>query len=95
MPFFPKGRDKKNNKSWGGDTSFYKTSAWRKLRLVVLGENPLCVYCLENGITKEAAVVDHIVPVKKWEEGKLKQSNLQGLCHPCHNKKTYNENKQL
>lgn len=97
MPYLPKARDKRTraekNKSWGGDTSFYRQSAWKALRKVVLMENPLCVSCLSEGRTKEAQVVDHIIPVKKWEQGKLKQSNLQGLCHSCHNRKTYNENK--
>ena len=100
MPYLPKGRKPKNilnsrekNKSWGGDTSFYRRATWRKLRLIVLRENPLCVHCADKGITKQADVVDHIVPVKKWKEGELEQSNLQGLCHPCHNRKTYNENK--
>jgi 5-methylcytosine-specific restriction protein A len=96
LPNLPKGRKKKptdHNKSWGGDTSFYRTYAWRKLRMVVLRENPLCVHCLGEGFTKEADVVDHIIPVKKWEEGRLDISNLQGLCHSCHNRKTYHENR--
>ena len=97
MPWLPKGRDKRTkaekNKSWGGDTSFYRKSPWRKLREVVLRENPLCIHCLREGVTRQADVVDHIVPIKKWKEGELEQSNLQGLCHPCHNRKTYNENK--
>ena len=97
MPYLPKARDRRTkqekNKSWGGDTSFYRKSPWRKLRAVVLRENPLCTYCLREGITKQADVVDHIIPVKKWKEGELDQSNLQSLCHSCHNRKTYNENK--
>ena len=44
MPWLPKPRDRRTkaekNKSWGGDTSFYRKSAWRKLRKVVLDKNP-------------------------------------------------------
>ena len=98
MPYLPKGRDKRTkkekNQSWGGDTSFYRKSAWRKLRKIVLEKNPLCVHCLENdGVVKQADVVDHIVPIKK-NGAKLDESNLQGLCHKCHNRKTYYENRQ-
>ena len=97
MPWLPKPRDNRSkaekNKSWGGDTSFYRTAPWRKLRKLVLDKNPLCVHCLKEDIVKPADVVDHIVPVKRGGD-KLNESNLQGLCHQCHNKKTYYENRQ-
>tara|TARA_R100001163_G_scaffold63795_1_gene56503 strand:- start:764 stop:1060 length:297 start_codon:yes stop_codon:yes gene_type:complete len=97
VPWLPKGRDRRTkaekNKSWGGDTSFYRKYAWRKLRKVVLDKNPLCVHCLDNDMVKPADVVDHIIPIKKGG-AELDESNLQGLCHSCHNKKTYYENRQ-
>lgn len=96
MPWLPKGRDRRSkaekNKSWGGDTSFYRTTAWRKLRRIILNKNPLCVSCLESDYTRAADVVDHIIPLKKG--GTNDEENLQGLCHECHNRKTYYENKQ-
>ena len=95
MPYLPKPRDnrtkKEKNQSWGGDTSFYRKSPWRKLRKVVLNKNPLCVICLEEGIVTQADVVDHIVPIKQGG-AKLDETNLQGLCHKHHNKKTHDEN---
>ena len=95
MPKLPKGRGREkpidSNKSWGGDTSFYRTTKWRKLRGYVLRQNPLCVHCEEKGIATAAEVVDHITPIKKGG-AELELSNLQGLCHKCHNRKTYYEN---
>lgn len=95
MPYLPKPRDnrtkKEKNQSWGGDTSFYRKSAWRKLRKVVLNDNPLCIHCLKEDIVTQADVVDHIVPIKMGGAS-LDQKNLQGLCHPHHNKKTHDEN---
>tara|TARA_R110002020_G_scaffold81777_3_gene202836 strand:- start:1214 stop:1510 length:297 start_codon:yes stop_codon:yes gene_type:complete len=97
MPWLPKGRDRRTqaekNKSWGGDTSFYRKAPWKKLRRIILDKNPLCVYCLKDDIVKPAQVVDHIIPIKKGGAD-LDESNLQGLCHKCHNKKTYDENRQ-
>ena len=95
MPYLPKPRDnrtkKEKNQSWGGDTSFYQKSAWKKLRKFVLNNNPLCVHCLEEDIVTQADVVDHIVPIKMGGAS-LDQRNLQGLCHQHHNKKTHDEN---
>ena len=96
MPSLPKGRGRvkpvDKNKSWGGDTSEYSRVRWRKLRALWISGNPLCIHCELEGRTKEADVVDHIKPVK--QNGKMYDiNNLQSLCHSCHNRKTYEENK--
>ena len=93
MTKLPKPRNKNKNQSWGGDTSFYRTKYWKTLRDSVIEKNPLCVSCLKDDQLTEAKVVDHIVPLKKNGTNELK--NLQGLCHKCHNRKTYYENKQI
>lgn len=62
---------------------------WRKLRLMVLREEPLCRTCSEAGLTVPATDVDHIVSLRKG--GTNLRSNLQSLCHPCHSKKTNEE----
>lgn len=55
---------------------------WRKLRLVVLSEEPVCRMC-----GREASEhVDHIVALAKG--GKNERANLQGLCARCHSIKT-------
>lgn len=96
MPSLPKGRGRSKpvdkNKSWGGDTSFYRTSKWRKLRAWWKQHNPLCVECIKEGRVKEMDVVDHIIPIKQ-DGGKFDHDNLQSLCHSCHNRKTANENR--
>ena len=95
MPRLPKARSlytkAEKNTSWGGDTSFYRKTPWRKMRAYILSLNPLCVHCSDKGDTTPADVVDHIKPIKKGG-AKLDESNLQGLCHKCHNRKTYYEN---
>ena len=61
----------------------YKTKRWYRLRRIVLSEQPVCADC-DNRMSEE---VDHIVPVEDggpmWD-----RSNLQGLCHSCHSRKT-------
>ena len=97
MPTLPKGRGRvkpaDKNKSWGGDTSFYRTTKWRKLRAWWVNSNPLCIDCESEGRTVVVDVVDHIVPIKQGGS-KFGLDNLQSLCHSCHNRKTYEENKE-
>lgn len=47
---------------------------------------PLCVECLKAGRTEAATEWDHIVPLHLG--GLDHESNLQGLCHECHQAKT-------
>ena len=49
-------------------------------------EKPLCVRCQEKGRVAAANEWDHIIPL--WKGGKDEESNLQGLCGPCHKDKT-------
>lgn len=65
--------------------------AWRKAREGYLRSHPLCVACKERGIVSAAEHVDHIEPhngdqQKFWDKG-----NWQGLCTPCHSRKTASE----
>lgn len=97
MPTLPKGRGRKKpvdkNKSWGGDTSIYRMSKWRKLRAWWVQQSPLCVICESEGRVKSCDVVDHIKPIKQGGE-MYDLDNLQSLCHSCHNRKTQEENKK-
>jgi len=58
-----------------------------------VNSNPLCVECESEGRTVVVDVVDHIVPIKQGGS-KFGLDNLQSLCHSCHNRKTYEENKE-
>jgi 5-methylcytosine-specific restriction protein A len=96
LPTLPKGRRRKapadKNKSWGGDTSVYRQSKWRKLRAWWVQQSPLCVICESEGRTVACDVVDHKKPVKQGGD-MYDLDNLQSLCHSCHNRKTREENK--
>lgn len=66
--------------------SFYKSSAWQRLRrLAYERDNGLCQRCLKAGILKRADVVHHIVEIKVDWSKRLELSNLESLCHTCHN----------
>lgn len=54
-----------------------------------LAEHPLCACCARQGRTTAAAEVDHKVPLH--EGGQDVESNLQGLCIPCHKAKSARE----
>lgn len=55
---------------------------WRRLRKMVLAEEPFCMVCKRNA----SAEVDHIIP--KFEGGGNERENLQGICIECHQQKT-------
>ena len=59
---------------------------WQKLRKMVLARSPLCVRC-----NQPATDVDHIVA--KSHGGTDELTNLQTLCHKCHAKKTFFEDR--
>ena len=69
-----------------------QTTRYRKMRAAFLAENPLCAECERNGRYRPATELDHIVPLHRdpspenfWGE---REPGLQGLCEPCHLRKT-------
>lgn len=75
-------------------TKFYQSLEWRKLRQYHITRNPLCVKCQEAGLTVVADVVDHIEEIRDNPTRRLDATNLQSLCHSCHNNKTVAVRKQ-
>lgn len=63
--------------------------AGQRDRAQVLAEEPLCRQCLKEGRTSATQKVDHITPLA-WG-GSDDRSNKQGLCDPCHDKKSATE----
>lgn len=58
------------------------STRWRKLRLAILEQEPLCRHC--NDVATD---VDHI----SGDPSDNSRVNLQGLCRPCHSHKTARE----
>ena len=61
---------------------------WKNLRKLVLARDPICAICQRNAST----VADHIIPHKgSWTLFSDLNDNLQGICIPCHDRKTARE----
>ena len=65
--------------------------AWYKFSKQYLKAHPLCVRCLAKGIYTKATVLDHIKPFRGDMELFWDLNNLQPLCKPCHDRKTFTE----
>ena len=57
---------------------------WQRLRLQVLSEEPLCLFCQTKDRVVAATEVDHIKTIRECPEMRLVRSNLRSLCKPCH-----------
>lgn len=73
------------------NTKAYNSTRWTKIRATMMRDYPVCQRCLEQGRTTAAQLVHHIIP---WQTGRSEDeqealmydySNLQTLCHICHN----------
>lgn len=62
-----------------------RSARWFRLRKAVLARDPICRACGER-VSQD---VDHIQPLA--EGGRDVMGNLQGLCRPCHKRKTAQE----
>lgn len=65
------------------------TAAWRRLRRLVLDEEPYCKLSL-IGCTLVSTTADHIITVKERPDLALIRSNVQGACQGCN----YRRNKR-
>ncbi|SHF20494.1 HNH endonuclease [Seinonella peptonophila] len=67
--------------------SFYRRKAWQQCRIQVLQrDHYLCQVCIIKGIYTPADVVHHIEHLKDRPDKALDMSNLQSVCHTCHNR---------
>lgn len=64
---------------------------WQKARARFLRAHPLCLHCLDQGVTEASTVVDHIIPHRGDRKLFWDKSNWQALCETCHNRKTAGE----
>ena len=67
---------------------------WQKASKQYLAAHPLCVRCMEQGRYRKATVVDHIIPHRGDEDLFWDRDNWQALCKPCHDHKTWTEDKK-
>jgi hypothetical protein len=76
--------ESKPRNTQGDDQSFYRSSAWRKLRFSVLAESRgACYACGATAAGGARLHVDHIKPRSKFPELALNPANLQVLCEDC------------
>ena len=64
---------------------WYGTARWKRTRERHLASEPLCRYCKQQGITKEARICDHVEP-HKGDPDKFWSGPFQSLCKPCHDR---------
>ena len=83
----PEGRTLRQKQQSNGRLLALDGAAWRKLRAVVLSEQPLCEYCAKQGYTVPATDVDHM----DNDPSNNERSNLSSLCHLHHSLKTATE----
>ena len=69
----------------------YDTTEWKRLRKMVLADEPLCRRCTDFGLITAATVVDHIKRVEERPDLKLDRANLQPLCKTCHDGAKHSE----
>lgn len=75
----PRGKTLKQRQQETGRTLALNGLAWRKLRTLVLSENPMCEMC-----GRPATDVDHA----DNDPTNNSRDNLSSLCHECHSRKT-------
>jgi 5-methylcytosine-specific restriction endonuclease McrA len=71
-----------------------KANRWKVFAKDFLSEpaNVWCRKCRKSNLLVPAREVDHIIPHRGNEELIWDRKNMQGLCRPCHSRKTLREN---
>lgn len=77
--------DSQYNKYRRTSVKTYDTTRWKRVRSDFLYKNPLCEECLKIGIIKAAELVHHRIPIKNGG-AEYDYSNLEAICHECHNR---------
>ncbi len=66
-------------------------AAHRRWAKAVLTRDPLCVDCLDEGISMRATDADHI----DGDAFNRQVDNGRGLCRQCHNRRTHGRQRQV
>ncbi len=71
---------------------FYNSKEWQRARQqAIIRDHSFCQACLREGRHTRMNVVDHIIELQDNYALRSTLSNLECLCHPCHNRKTRRE----
>ena len=70
---------------------FYNKPAWRRFAKAKLEAEPLCRECEKRGYVRPSTQADHILPRQTHPELEWEWENIQGICRPCHARKTRRE----
>ena len=62
----------------------YDSRVWRKVRVMVLAEEPLCRKCYQQGLVVPATEVHHL----DHNPHNNARENLESLCKSCHSRET-------
>lgn len=69
---------------------------WRKFRLQVLAEEPLCCVCMAEGRVTAGTDVDHIIPFKGVDDPlRLDRRNVRVMCRHHHMQRTQRQARGL
>lgn len=82
------GGRRQQDRARGTRTQRGYDNAWLRFSAAYLRANPLCVFCLERGITTAATEVHHRVKLRERSDLKFEPSNLAAACKPCHSQLT-------
>jgi 5-methylcytosine-specific restriction endonuclease McrA len=78
-------------------TKLRSSARWQRVRRLVLQRNPLCAdpfgHHKEDGALVVAEEVDHIIGLDTRPDLAFDFENLQGICSPCHARKSACEHK--
>lgn len=71
--------------------ALYQTPAWKALRKIILARDPYCKRCDAKGLVTPATTVNHIKRSREHPELFFDETNLEGVCAPCHNSEIQKE----
>jgi 5-methylcytosine-specific restriction enzyme A len=76
----------------------YQTKLWRAVRRIVLARDPFCMVHPVDAVPALSAIVHHVIAARKYvdqhggdEAYFFDESNVQGVCKPCHDATTARE----
>ena len=85
-------KQQEDNRPRYGNSNVYQSTRWRKCRKGYLMKHPICEKCRLIGITVQARVLDHIIPIRHGVGGAIwDRENWMALCDECHNRKRQKE----